>query len=101
MQTQNISEIKLNETAERFSGLNEIVSQYISCIKETVSEENEQFTKFNISRLKTHLNNRTLIYELFKPFGITNAQITDLIKVIEGRTGGLITTDTYLSLIHI
>src|SRR5664280_2250341 len=88
-------EITLNETAERFSGLNEIVSQYISCIKETVSEENEQFTKFNISRLKTHLNNRTLIYELFKPFGITNAQITDLIKVIEGRTGGLITTDTY------
>jgi tRNA(Ile)-lysidine synthase len=88
-------EITLNETAERFSGLNEIVSQYISYIKETVSEENEQFTKFNISRLKTHLNNRTIIYELFKPFGITNAQITDLIRVIEGRTGGLITTDTY------
>ena len=88
-------EITLNETAERFSGLNEIVSQYISYIKETVSEENEQFTNFNISRLKTHLNNRTIIYELFKPFGITNAQITDLIRVIEGRTGGLITTDTY------
>ena len=88
-------EITLNETAERFSGFNEIVYDYISHIRGSVSDENEQFTKFNISRLKTCLNNRTLLYELFKPFGISNALITDLIKVIEGRTGGMVITDTH------
>jgi tRNA(Ile)-lysidine synthase len=88
-------EITLNETAERFSGLNEIVTWCISRIMESVSEETGQLTKFNIHRLKTYLNNRTLLYELFKPFGITNALITDLIRVIEGRTGGMVITDTH------
>jgi tRNA(Ile)-lysidine synthase len=88
-------EITLNETAERFSGLNEIVSEYISEIKKTVSSENEQFTTFNISRLKTYLNNMALVYELFRPFGITNAMLTDLIKVMKGRTGGLLITNTH------
>jgi tRNA(Ile)-lysidine synthase len=88
-------EITLNETAERFSGLNEIVSNYISRLKESISEEKEEFITFNISQLKTFLHNKAVLFELFKPYGITNALLIDLMKVIEGKTGGQIITDTH------
>ncbi|MGD0754179.1 MAG: tRNA lysidine(34) synthetase TilS [Bacteroidales bacterium] len=88
-------EITLNETAERFSGLNEIVSDYISRLKESISEEKEEFITFNINQLKTFLHNKAVLFELFKPYGITNALLIDLMKVIEGKTGGQIITDTH------
>jgi tRNA(Ile)-lysidine synthase len=88
-------EITLNETAERFSGFNEIVSEYISQLRESISEEKEQFITFSISQLKTYLHNKTILFELFKPYGITNALLINLLKVIEGKTGGQIITDTH------
>jgi tRNA(Ile)-lysidine synthase len=88
-------ETTLNETAERFSGFNEIVSDYISKLRHSLSEEKEQFITFNISQLKPYLLNKTIIFELFKPYGITNTLIIDLIKVIEGKTGGQIITETH------
>jgi tRNA(Ile)-lysidine synthase len=88
-------ETTLNETAERFSGFNEIVFEYISRLRERISEEKEQFITFNISQLKTFLHNKAVLYELFRPYGITNALLIDLIKVIEGKTGGQIITDTH------
>lgn len=88
-------EITLNETAERFSGFNEIVSEYISRLRENISEEKDQHITFNITLLKNCLRNKAILFELFKPYGITNARITDLIKVIEGETGGQIITDSH------
>ena len=88
-------EITLNETAERFSGFNEIVSEYISQLKNSISEEKDQFITFNISQLKTFLHNKAVLFELFKPYSITNALLTDLMKVIEGKTGGQIITETH------
>ncbi|MEI6050144.1 MAG: tRNA lysidine(34) synthetase TilS [Bacteroidota bacterium] len=88
-------ETTLNETAERFTGINEIVSEYISGLRESISEEKGEFITFNISLLKTHLQNKTVLFELFKPFGITNVQLNDLMKVIIGKTGGQIFTGTH------
>ncbi len=88
-------EITLNETAERFSGFNEIVSAYISRLRESICEEKEKFITFNINQLKNYLHNKAVIFELFKPFGVTNSLLNDLIKVIEGKTGGQIFTDTH------
>ena len=50
---------------------------------------------FNISQLKTYLHNKAILFELFKPFNITNARLNDLVKVIEGKTGGQIITGTH------
>ena len=80
-------ELTLNETSVRFSGLNEIVSGFMSQLRERISEKKEQFITFDISQLKTYLHNKAILFELFKPFGITNALLIDLIKVIEGKTG--------------
>jgi tRNA(Ile)-lysidine synthase len=88
-------EITLNETAERFSGFNEIVSEYISRLRESISEEKEQFITYNISQLRTYLHNKALLFELFRPYGITNSLLIVLKKVIEGKTGGQIITDTH------
>jgi tRNA(Ile)-lysidine synthase len=88
-------EITLNETAERFSGFNEIVSGYISKLRENISEEKEHYTTFNLSQLKAILHNKATIFELFKPYGMTNYLLNSLLKVIEGKTGGQIITDTH------
>ena len=88
-------ETTLNETAQRFSGFNEIVSEYISGIRERMVQREDQIITFNISALKDYLHNKVILFELFKPFGITNALLSDLVKVIEGKTGGLIITGTH------
>ncbi|MBK7132355.1 MAG: tRNA lysidine(34) synthetase TilS [Bacteroidales bacterium] len=88
-------ETTLNETAERIIGINEIVSEYIRKLREKICEHSGEITTFNISLLRTHLHNKAIIFELFKPFGIINVQLEDLIKVINGKTGGQIFTGSH------
>ena len=88
-------EATLNETAERFTGLNEIVTDYLTCLREMVAEQKNDIIKFNIILLKPYLHNKTLLYELFKSFDVNNDQLNDLLKVIEGKTGGQILTGTH------
>jgi tRNA(Ile)-lysidine synthase len=88
-------ETTLNDEAERFSGFSEIVAEYISCLRDRISEERDKTTIFNASLLKNHIGNKVILFELFRPFGITSSLLTDLAKVIEGKTGGLIITDTH------
>ena len=88
-------ETTLNETTERFTGLNEIISDYISTLRERISEKKGEFISINIRLLKTHLHNKAVLFELFKPFGINNLQLNDLSNVINGKTGGQIFTDSY------
>ncbi len=88
-------ETTLSETAERFTDINDIVSEYICKLREKITENKEDIISFNISLLRPHLKNRSVIYELFKPFGITNMQLNDLIQVINGKTGGQIYTETH------
>jgi tRNA(Ile)-lysidine synthase len=86
-------EVTLNETAERFKGINEIVTRYISKIREKISEQKEDLISYNVNQLKRYQENSTIIFELFRPYGITNQQLDDLIKVINGKTGGQIITN--------
>lgn len=88
-------ETTLNETAQRFSGLNDIVSEYITGLRESMIHKHDPYITFNISALKNYLHNKIILYELFKPFGITNALSYDLARVIEGKTGGMIITGTH------
>jgi len=88
-------ESTLNETAERFTGINEVVNEYIDDLREKLSEQEDKFITFNVNSLKSHIKNKTVLFELFKPFGISNVQLNDLMKVIEGKTGGQIYTHTH------
>ena len=88
-------ETTLNETIERFIGLNEFVSENICRLRESMTEQKEDHIIFNISLLKAHLHNKAVLFELFKPFGLTNVQLCDLLNVINGKTGGQIYTRSH------
>ena len=88
-------EITLNETAERLSGINEIVTRFIDELRHRILKERDNYIILNINQLKPYLCNRTLLFELTKPFGITNCTLKDLSNVIEGKTGSLVLTGTH------
>jgi tRNA(Ile)-lysidine synthase len=88
-------ESTLIETAERLSGINEIVTDFINDLRGKISKQDFDITTFNINLLQNHLKNSTILYELFKPFGITRSLLDDLYKVIKGRTGAQLFTSTH------
>lgn len=85
----------LNETAERFTGLNEIVNSHVSEIRASLIDEKENYLLYNIPALKKLKKNRTLIFELFRIYGVTNSILPDLLKIIDGKTGGQVLTETH------
>ncbi len=88
-------EITLNETAERLSGINEIVTVFIDKLRQKVLTERDNNIILNINLLRPYLDNKSVLYELTKPYGITNTALKDLRNIIDGRTGGQIFTDTH------
>ena len=85
-------ESTLTETSERLAEVNEIVSDYINDIRGRISEINGSDTIYNIAYLKAYLNNSTILYELFKVYGLSGLLLKDLKNVITGRSGGKIFT---------
>jgi tRNA(Ile)-lysidine synthase len=88
-------ESTLNETAERFSFINEIVTDYINELRKKVSRKKNEYITFNISLLNSCIHNKVILFELFRPYGISDVSIDDLINIIEGKTGGLLNTRTH------
>ena len=88
-------ETTLNETAERFAGINEIVNEYISNLRHRISHDNGSLISYNIELLNPYLHNKTILFELFKPFGIGSVMLNELIRLIEGKTGGQVFTGSH------
>ncbi|HKK42274.1 MAG TPA: tRNA lysidine(34) synthetase TilS [Bacteroidales bacterium] len=88
-------ESTLNETADRFSDINLIVNEYITKLSSKISEQKGDNISFNIYSLRKHLDNRAVIFELFRNFGVTSVQINDLINVIRSNTGAQLFTDSH------
>ncbi len=85
----------LSETAERLSGIQEIVSAYINEVREQVSISKKEVISFDIDKLKGLHSGKAVIFELFKPFGITDATSGDLIRILAGRSGSQVFTRTH------
>jgi tRNA(Ile)-lysidine synthase len=45
-----------------------------------------------------YLRNRTVLFELFRPFGIAEVSVNDLINVVKGKTGGRLMTGSHIIL---
>lgn len=88
-------ESTLNETAEILTGISEMVNDYITILREKVSGQKDEYITFNISLLKPYIHNRALLFELFRPYGIAGIPLFDLIDIIEGKTGGQLSTRTH------
>ncbi len=91
-------ETTLNETAKRLSGINNIVAYFIDEIRQNIICEKDNNFIIDIKLLEPYLNNNTLIYELLKPFGITETTLKDLFNIIKGNTGSHIYTVSHMIL---
>lgn len=88
-------DITLGETAEKLGEINEILSDFISVIRNRVAKQNNNLTYFRVDDLNSLSPKRTVLFELFKPFGIGTGQIDDLEYLIQGKTGGQLFTATH------
>jgi tRNA(Ile)-lysidine synthase len=84
----------LNETAEKLSGIDEIVSGFIEDIRSQTSKIKGTATFFDIEKLKKYQKSKALIFELFSPYGITGSATGDLLRLMTGKTGKQIFTKT-------
>jgi tRNA(Ile)-lysidine synthase len=85
----------LNETAERLGAINDIVNYFTDQLRASLITNKDGNLVVNVSQLKPYLGKSTLLYELFKPFGITGSMVKDLHKIADGETGGQLFTGTH------
>jgi tRNA(Ile)-lysidine synthase len=88
-------EITLTETTDRFSEINDIVSEYIDDLRRRISHEKEGNIFMETKEIKKHINNRTVIFGLFRPYSVNSRNIEEVVKLIGSRTGGKLYTDTH------
>jgi tRNA(Ile)-lysidine synthase len=85
----------LNDTAARLTGINNIVTEYIEDLRKRICRTENGAHVFDVKGLKACLHNKAIIFELFRPFGITEATLGDLINITGGRSGSRITTGSH------
>ena len=85
----------LNETADRLSGIDEILKGYIDDIRLQISIVRGTEIVFNIEKLNLHQKNKALIFELFSPYGVTGPSTGDLLRLMSGSTGKKIISKTH------
>jgi tRNA(Ile)-lysidine synthase len=88
-------ESTITETAERLNEIYEIVTTHVSEIRSKASTIKGETIVFKINALQQLSPQRTLLYELFRPYGIGKGQLEDLINLINGKTGGQVITSGY------
>jgi tRNA(Ile)-lysidine synthase len=88
-------EYTISETAERLSGINEILKDCIDRIKAEVTQNRNNCIYLNINSLHKYRSNRSLIFELFREYGVGSSQLDELIMLINGRTGSILLTSTH------
>lgn len=88
-------EVTLNETAVRLRGLDEILSAHIQDIRSQISVKRGMSVVFESVKLAEFSGNRTMLFELFRPYGITASLAGDLQKLISAVTGKQLFTSSH------
>jgi tRNA(Ile)-lysidine synthase len=88
-------ESTINETAVRLSETEEIVKLFIGRLRSELLSKDESRISLDIDKLKPWAHNSTILFEIFRPYGITGPLVKDLTTIISGKTGGIIYTRKY------
>lgn len=83
------------ETAERLGEINEIVNAFISPIKERAIIQKDNLVTVKIKEIPVLAYRRTILFELFRPFGVASSQLEDLEKLTKGPTGNQLFTQNW------
>ena len=85
----------IEETIARMKETEQAVEEYVLVIKQKISKLEGDKTIIDVCQLKNFLSNKTILYELFKPFGLSGTQTNELSEIIAGQTGGTIFTKSH------
>lgn len=85
----------IEETIGRVTDINEIYSGQIARIRSTVVIENEGSMLVRISELTSLTPLNTILFELFRNYGITKPMIPELLKLTKSRNGSQLLTPTH------
>jgi tRNA(Ile)-lysidine synthase len=87
-------DITISETADRFGDIYSIVTEYISEIRKKAASSRDNMVIIKLKEIKGLSPKRTILYELFRPYGIVPGQLNDLLSLSEGKTGSVMMTRT-------
>ncbi|MBE0676594.1 MAG: tRNA lysidine(34) synthetase TilS [Bacteroidales bacterium] len=85
----------IEETISRVTEINEIYSGHISKIKGSLIQETKTGYVVPISEMLSLTPLNTMLFELFRSFGISRPMIPELIKLTASRNGSQLITSTH------
>ena len=71
------------------------MTAHINRVRDEVSTTDGDTIVYKIKSLQSLSPKLTILYELFRPFGIRKGQLDDLVNLIDGRTGNQLYTSSY------
>lgn len=90
------AETSLNETAQRIAELDEFTGRKINDVRDRIFSVENDYISIDIAELMKEAINRSVLFELFIPWGITGNNLPELEKVIKGRTGARLMTTGHI-----
>ncbi len=85
----------LGETIIRLRETDDLLSGVINGIRNTLSVCEEGKISYYVEKLKNYLQENIVLFEIFRPYGLSGSQTGDLKDVIIGKTGGQLFTSTH------
>jgi tRNA(Ile)-lysidine synthase len=85
----------LNETAGRLSDIREIISDFSENMWKQVATIRGKQILVNIQQIRDLQISRAILFEQFRRYGMTGTILTDLIRLLSGRSGRQLFTKTH------
>jgi len=85
----------IEETIGRVTDINEIYSEQIVRIRESVIKDQKNFQLVKITELLALTPLNTILFELFRSYGITKPMIPEFIKLTGSHSGSQLLTSTH------
>ncbi len=90
-----IVENNILENIARFKDVETIYNNYIESLKKEILQKNEQDYQLDIARLQKQPALSTVVYELFKDFGFSSSQTSEILKLLDAQVGARLESEAY------
>jgi len=88
-------ETAIAETIKRLGETDKLLEKYINSIRSELISNDSIDIRIDCKKLNQLTDNETLIFELFRIYGLRGNQVKDLINIIKGKTGKQLNTESH------
>jgi len=88
-------ETAIAETIKRLGETDKLLEQYIKSARSELISNDSIDIRIDCKKLNQLTDNETLIFELFRIYGLRGNQVKDLINIIKGKTGKQLNTESH------